>query len=154
VSGLGYSVVVIDPAAPEGDIFVPVRLEEFSAHEPFDAVVASRSLHHIEELRAATEKIAALSGCEACWCRTNMPWTGSIARPRSGTAATWLRSIPPAPVRSPAASAIGKRTTPGFTATPRCPGELDRHFKERHLRGALTSSASSDGPNSRQRSVV
>ena len=63
----------------------------------------------------------------------NMPGTGSIARPRSGTAATWLSSIPPVPVRSLAASAIGKRTTPDFTATPRCVANLTGTFKERHF---------------------
>lgn len=56
----GYEVVAIDPDAPEGDLFRPVSLEEFETGEPFDAVVASRSLHHIHDLAGAVAKIAAL----------------------------------------------------------------------------------------------
>lgn len=56
----GYEVVAIDPEAPEGPIFRTVRLEEFDGSGPFDAVVASLSLHHIEDLGAAVDKIAGL----------------------------------------------------------------------------------------------
>lgn len=56
----GYEVVAIDPDAPEGDIFLAVPLEEFVASEPFDAVVASRSLHHIHDLAGAVTTIATL----------------------------------------------------------------------------------------------
>jgi SAM-dependent methyltransferase len=56
----GYGIVAIDPEAPDGEIFRRVQLEEFKARKPFDAVVASRSLHHIEDLRAAVERIADL----------------------------------------------------------------------------------------------
>jgi SAM-dependent methyltransferase len=47
---LGYRVMAIDPAAPEGAIFQAVSLEEFADPAPVDAVVASRSLHHIHDL--------------------------------------------------------------------------------------------------------
>ena len=56
----GYRVVAIDPEAPAGPIFRAVRLEEFDEAGPFDAVVASLSLHHISDLGAAVAKIAAL----------------------------------------------------------------------------------------------
>jgi SAM-dependent methyltransferase len=56
----GYDVVAIDPGAPTGRIFQAVRLEEFDAPGPFAAVVASLSLHHIGDLRAAVDKIAGL----------------------------------------------------------------------------------------------
>jgi SAM-dependent methyltransferase len=56
----GHEVVAIDPAAPEGDLFQPVSLENFSAREAFDAVVASRSLHHILDLPESVAKIARL----------------------------------------------------------------------------------------------
>lgn len=56
----GYAVVAIDPEAPEGPIFRAVRLEHFEPSGPVDAVVASLSLHHIEDLGAAVDKIAGL----------------------------------------------------------------------------------------------
>jgi SAM-dependent methyltransferase len=56
----GYEVVAIDPEAPSGPIFRTVKLEDFQDSGPFDAVVASLSLHHIEGLAAATEKIGGL----------------------------------------------------------------------------------------------
>jgi SAM-dependent methyltransferase len=54
---LGYRVVAIDPAAPEGPIFQAVSLEEFADPGGFDAVVASRSLHHIPDLADALSKL-------------------------------------------------------------------------------------------------
>ena len=56
----GYSVTAIDPRAPEGPIFRRVGIEEFSDPEPFDHVVASLSLHHVEDLGRALDKIADL----------------------------------------------------------------------------------------------
>jgi SAM-dependent methyltransferase len=58
----GHVVVAIDPDAPAGEPFQAVSLEEFSADDPFDAVVASRALHHIDDLDAAVAKIAGLLG--------------------------------------------------------------------------------------------
>jgi SAM-dependent methyltransferase len=60
IAGSGYEVVAIDPDAPSGELFQAVRLEEFVAAAPFEAVVASRALHHIPDLPGALEKIAAL----------------------------------------------------------------------------------------------
>jgi SAM-dependent methyltransferase len=57
---LGYSVVAIDPAAPPGAIFQAVSLEEFADPAPFDAVVASRSLHHIHDLPGGLSKLQRL----------------------------------------------------------------------------------------------
>jgi SAM-dependent methyltransferase len=57
----GHNVRAIDPVAPEGPIFQRVTLEEFDASERFDAVVASRSLHHVPDLDLALEKIAQLA---------------------------------------------------------------------------------------------
>jgi ubiquinone/menaquinone biosynthesis C-methylase UbiE len=54
----GHSVTAIDPQAPEGPIFRRVGIEEFTAPDPFDHVVASLSLHHIENLGGALDKIA------------------------------------------------------------------------------------------------
>ena len=57
---LGYRVVAIDPAAPEGAIFQAVSLEEFADPARFDAIVASRSLHHISDLAGALSKLQRL----------------------------------------------------------------------------------------------
>ena len=57
---VGHSVTAIDPWAPEGPIFRRARIEEFSDPEPFDHVVASLSLHHVEDLRMALSNIADL----------------------------------------------------------------------------------------------
>jgi SAM-dependent methyltransferase len=56
----GYSVVAIDPRAPAGELFQAVELEQFTDPGPFDAVVASRSLHHIADLGGALDKIVGL----------------------------------------------------------------------------------------------
>ena len=57
---LGHQVVAIDPAAPPGAIFQAVTLEEFADPAPFDAVVASRSLHHIHDLSGGLSKLRRL----------------------------------------------------------------------------------------------
>jgi SAM-dependent methyltransferase len=54
----GHSVTAIDPQAPEGPIFRRVGIEEFTHPDPFDYVVAILSLHHIEDLGWALDKIA------------------------------------------------------------------------------------------------
>jgi SAM-dependent methyltransferase len=56
----GYEVVAIDPDAPEGELFQAVSLEEFNSTDHFDAVVASRALHHIPDLSDSVAKIAGL----------------------------------------------------------------------------------------------
>ena len=57
---LGYSVVAIDPGAPEGAIFQAVSLEEFADPGRFGAVVASRSLHHVHDLAGGLLKLQRL----------------------------------------------------------------------------------------------
>jgi SAM-dependent methyltransferase len=57
---LGYRVVAIDPVAPEGAIFQAVSLEEFADPVRFDAIVASRALHHIHDLAGALSKLQRL----------------------------------------------------------------------------------------------
>ena len=57
----GYDVLGIDPLAPPGDRFRRILLEDLDSEEgPFDAVVASHSLHHIRDLGHALDRIAAL----------------------------------------------------------------------------------------------
>jgi SAM-dependent methyltransferase len=56
----GYAVLAIDPEAPEGLIFRRTTLEDLDNAGPFDAAVATYSLHHIERLSPALELIASL----------------------------------------------------------------------------------------------
>jgi ubiquinone/menaquinone biosynthesis C-methylase UbiE len=57
----GYDVTAIDPAAPDGPIFRKIKLEELEEDgEPFDLVVASRSLHHVTDLDGALAKVTRL----------------------------------------------------------------------------------------------
>lgn len=56
----GHQITAIDPEAPDGAIFRRVSLEEYSDTNLFDAVVASRSLHHVHDLAAGLEKIHSL----------------------------------------------------------------------------------------------
>ena len=57
----GYDVVAVDPDAPEGEIFRRTTIEAFDEPGPFDAVVASLSLHHIHELGGVLDKLLRLS---------------------------------------------------------------------------------------------
>jgi SAM-dependent methyltransferase len=56
----GYDIVAIDPEAPDGEIFRRRTIEEFDEPDPFDAVVASLSLHHVHDLGAALDKVVRL----------------------------------------------------------------------------------------------
>ena len=56
----GYDVVAVDPRAPDGPIFRRMRLGELGDEGPFDAAVARYSLHHIEPLDGAIDRIASL----------------------------------------------------------------------------------------------
>jgi SAM-dependent methyltransferase len=57
----GYDVLGIDPVAPQGDSFRRIRLEDLEPSDgPFDAVIASYSLHHIRDLEPALDLIVVL----------------------------------------------------------------------------------------------
>jgi 2-polyprenyl-3-methyl-5-hydroxy-6-metoxy-1,4-benzoquinol methylase len=60
LAGVGYDVLAIDPDAPGGPMFRQTPIEALDEAGPFDAVVASRSLHHVADLPAALDKIAAI----------------------------------------------------------------------------------------------
>jgi SAM-dependent methyltransferase len=57
LAAAGYDVVAIDPEAPEGPIFRRTTIEAFDEPSPFDAVVASLSLHHVHDLGGALDKL-------------------------------------------------------------------------------------------------
>jgi SAM-dependent methyltransferase len=56
----GYDVVAIDPEAPDGEIFRRTTIEAFHEPGPFDAVVASLSLHHVHDLGGVLDKLVRL----------------------------------------------------------------------------------------------
>jgi SAM-dependent methyltransferase len=56
----GHRVVAVDPRAPEGPIFRRTTLEQLADPGPFDAAVASYSLHHVESVSAALDRIASM----------------------------------------------------------------------------------------------
>jgi SAM-dependent methyltransferase len=60
LDALGFRVMAIDPRAPAGPIFQAVSLEEYEDPGRFDAVVASRALHHIGDLAGALAKLRRL----------------------------------------------------------------------------------------------
>jgi SAM-dependent methyltransferase len=60
VAKAGYDVVAVDPVAPEGPLFRRMPIESFNDPGPFDAVVASLSLHHIADLAQTVAAITAL----------------------------------------------------------------------------------------------
>ena len=56
----GYDALGIDPAAPIGDRFRRIRVEDLDEEDAYDAVVAARSLHPIRDLGHALDRVAAL----------------------------------------------------------------------------------------------
>ena len=50
IAAAGYDIVAVDPVAPEGPLFRRIPFEDFTEPGPFDAVVASLSMHHIADL--------------------------------------------------------------------------------------------------------
>jgi SAM-dependent methyltransferase len=56
----GHAVLAIDPEAPEGQIFRRSTIEDLDDPGTFDAVVASRSLHHVTDLAVALDKVVSL----------------------------------------------------------------------------------------------
>src|SRR5918995_1948005 len=60
LSAEGYHVLAIDPDAPEGPIFRRTTIEVLDDPGPFDAVVASLSLHHVEDLGGVLDKLVRL----------------------------------------------------------------------------------------------
>ena len=60
LASAGYDVVAVDPEAPQGAIFRRTTIEELDEPGPFDAVLASFSLHHVPKLDAVLDQLRAL----------------------------------------------------------------------------------------------
>ena len=135
----GHSVTAIDPRAPQGPIFQRVRLEEFSETGRFDSVVAILSLHHVEDLGSALDKIVSLLRTGGALVVVEFAWD----RIDEATAEWALE-------RLPAASHSGKTSwlkrccrgrryaaewavEQGFHSSRRIRDELGRRFVERHF---------------------
>ena len=89
----GHSVTAIDPRAPEGPIFRRVGIEEFSEPGPFDHVVAILSLHHVEDICGAMDKMAELLRAGGTLVVVEFAWDRI-----DGTTAEWaLARLPGAP---------------------------------------------------------
>src|SRR5215213_6397674 len=57
IAAAGYEIVAVDPVAPEGPFFRRIPFEDFTEPGPFDAVVASLSMHHIGDLTRSAAAI-------------------------------------------------------------------------------------------------
>jgi SAM-dependent methyltransferase len=135
----GHSVTAIDPQAPEGPIFRRVRLEEFSEPGPFDYVVASLSLHHIEDLGRALDKIASLLRAGGALVVVEFAWD----RINEATAEWALKRLPTASLSGKSSwlmrccrgqhYAAEWAAELGFHSSRRIRDELGRRFVERHF---------------------
>ena len=70
----GYDVLGIDPAAPYGERFRRLTLEELEEPAPYDAVLAANSLHHIRDLDAALDKVASLLDADGVLLVEEFAW--------------------------------------------------------------------------------
>jgi SAM-dependent methyltransferase len=80
LDGVGYDVTAIDPVAPEGPIFRRIELEALEDDARFDAVVASRSLHHMPNIEENLGRVAGMLPAggafivdEFAWERLDVP---------------------------------------------------------------------------------
>lgn len=55
----GYEAVGVDRTAPEGPDFRRVDFEQYEPPRPVDAIVASRSLHHVADVDDVLDRVAA-----------------------------------------------------------------------------------------------
>jgi SAM-dependent methyltransferase len=152
---VGHSVTAIDPRAPEDPIFRRARIEEFSDPGQFDHVVASLSLHHVEDLGMALDNIADLLHAGGTPVVVEFAWD----RIDEGTAEWALERLPDAsPTEKPSwlgrycrgwarggngeSHYHGDHAEPHFASPPGEEGlhnsrqvraELERHFVERYF---------------------
>jgi len=88
-----YRVLAIDPVAPEGEIFRRVRLEDLDDPGPFDAVVASWSLHHVHDLGGGLDRIRELLGPDGRLILDDFGWE-LVDRPTAAWLAELERTTP------------------------------------------------------------
>lgn len=121
ITGQGHRVTAIDPEAPEGGLFQAIALEEFSDPWPFDAVVCSRVLHHIDDLESALAKIHQLLRPGGVLIVDEHAW-GRLDERRPRGSYSYCTATPSTPMRRAhwrRASRSGRETPPACTATRR-----------------------------------
>jgi 2-polyprenyl-3-methyl-5-hydroxy-6-metoxy-1,4-benzoquinol methylase len=74
LAGAGYDVIAVDPEAPEGPIFRQTAIEDLDEPGPFDAVVASFSLHHVHDLDGVLDQLHGLLGPEGVVILDEFGW--------------------------------------------------------------------------------
>jgi ubiquinone/menaquinone biosynthesis C-methylase UbiE len=74
LAATGYDVTAIDPVAPEGPIFRRIKLEDLEEDSSFDAVVASRSFHHMANLDQNLDRVAKLLGEDGRFILDEFAW--------------------------------------------------------------------------------
>ena len=112
----GYAVLGIDPAAPHGELFRRLTLEELDEPGPYDGVLAAVSLHHIRDLDAALDKIAGLLRSGGVLVVEEFAWDRL-----DGATLEWLHG------QRRALAAAGRGEDPGTVE------ELEREWKAEHL---------------------
>jgi 2-polyprenyl-3-methyl-5-hydroxy-6-metoxy-1,4-benzoquinol methylase len=56
----GYDAIGVDPSAPEGSPYRRTTFEELDEPRRFDAIVASASLHHVDDLDDVLDRAKAM----------------------------------------------------------------------------------------------
>jgi SAM-dependent methyltransferase len=126
----GYDVTGIDPAAPPGPRFRRLKLEDLGAGDgPFDAVVASRSLHHVGNLDLALDRILDLLVPGGVLVLDEFAWD----RVDLATAAWYLERLDDPPASLDAFIADWHAEHVGLHGYAAMRASLDAHFEERHF---------------------
>jgi SAM-dependent methyltransferase len=131
VAARGYDVIAIDPDAPEGALFRSVTLEEFAEPGPFDAVVASRSLHHVPDLAGALDKIAGLLRPGGVLVLNEHAWDRMDDETARWFLDRWSANDPDAPGSLEEFLEYWNRSHEGLHGYGAMRAELDRRFAER-----------------------
>ena len=129
----GHRVVAIDPEAPPGAIFRRVTLEEFAEPGPFDAVVASRSLHHIPDLAGALDRIALLLPQEGTVIVNEHAWDRLDEQTARWALDHWPEGHDHAPRSLPDFLAWWRAEHAGLHGYEAIRAELERRFVEREF---------------------
>jgi SAM-dependent methyltransferase len=135
LAAAGYEVIGVDPAAPEGEIFRRVPFEQYRPEGAFQAVVASSALHHLPDLGAALDTVAAslerggaLILDEFAWDRLDRDTATWLYAQRRVQAA---RGGPSAPATIDALEEEWRRHHEDLHGFERMRTELDARFRER-----------------------